>query len=121
MMAASGGWWLAVEDVCGALMDHPDGTECWRQLRQNLEAEGCEVVTLCYALEMSTPDGRLKEVVYEFLAQKTAGMELEEGPRVTVISEFIKEEFARFETWAGKDGRPPRPALEPLNRLFREI
>lgn len=72
-------------------------------------------------VESMLPDGRLKEVVYDLLARKTAGMELEEGPRVPVISEFLEGEFARFEAGAGKGGRPPKPSLEPLNRLFREM
>lgn len=34
---------------------HPGG-----RLRQSLEAEGCEVKTLCRALELPTPDGRVR-------------------------------------------------------------
>ena len=55
-----GEWWFAVEDVSGTLMDHSDGAASWRQLRQSLEAEGCEVKTLCRALELPTLDGRIR-------------------------------------------------------------
>ncbi|MFA7382266.1 MAG: nucleotidyltransferase domain-containing protein [Desulfurivibrionaceae bacterium] len=72
-------------------------------------------------VESMLPDGRLKEAVFELLARKTAGMELAEGPRVPGISEFIEGEFARFEAGAGKEGRTPKPSLDVLNRLFREM
>ncbi|ADH86226.1 BRO-N domain-containing protein [Desulfurivibrio alkaliphilus] len=55
-----GEWWFAVEDVSGALTDQSDGAASWRQLQQSLEAEGCEVGTLCCALELPASDGRIR-------------------------------------------------------------
>lgn len=58
----NGEWWFAVEDVCGALMDSPDGGASWWKLKQGLRAEGCEVVTLCHALEFPAIDGTVRYV-----------------------------------------------------------
>lgn len=55
-------WWFAVEDVCGALMDSPDGGAFWWKLKQGLRAEGCEVATLCHALEFLAIDGTVRHV-----------------------------------------------------------
>mgnify|MGYP005843258927 CR=1 FL=1 len=53
----NGEWWFAVEDVCAMLMEGPDGGACWRNLKRRLAKEGCEVETLCHALEFPASDG----------------------------------------------------------------
>lgn len=58
----NGEWWFAVEDVCGTLMDGPDGGSSWWKLKQSLRAEGCEVVTLCHALGFPAIDGTVRHV-----------------------------------------------------------
>lgn len=57
-----GEWWFAVEDLCGALMDSPDGAGCWRKLKWRLAKEGCEVGTLCHGLVLSAADGTARQV-----------------------------------------------------------
>ena len=41
--------------------------------------------------------------------------------RSSVIGNFIEGEFGRFEAGAGINGRPLKPSIEPLSRMFRVI
>jgi len=64
------------------------------------------------------PEGPVRRAVDELVAVKTAGGELDRGPRVAELSDFIAAELARHE-----DGRfarkPPTPPSESLNDFFR--
>ena len=51
-------WWFSVVDVCGVLTVSPDAGACWRKLKQQLSAEGSEVVTFCHGLKLQAPDGK---------------------------------------------------------------
>lgn len=51
-------WWFSVVDVCGVLTDSADAGAYWRKLKQRLNAEGSEVVTLCHGLKLKAPDGK---------------------------------------------------------------
>jgi hypothetical protein len=50
---------------------------------------------------------------------RSAGSELDRGPRIAGLSEFIEAELARHEE-DGNDLPASRVPLEPLNSLFRE-
>ncbi len=54
-------WWFSVVDVCGALTDSPDAGAYWRKLKQRLNAEGSEVVTICHGLKLPAPDGKMRQ------------------------------------------------------------
>lgn len=58
--------------------------------------------------------------IQQLVERKRAGEELDRGPAIASISEFIASELSRLESF-----RPPRPdetpGLEPLNLLFREL
>ena len=41
-------WWFSVIDVVEVLTDSPDPGAYWRKLKQRLNEEGSEVVTLCH-------------------------------------------------------------------------
>lgn len=56
----------------------------------------------------------------ELLAQKRAGAELDKGPRIPEISEFIESELLRLEGLSLLKTGPPE-AHEALNQMFREI
>lgn len=51
-------WWFSVIDVVGVLTDSPDAGAYWRKLKQRLNAEGSEVVTICHGLKLEAPDGK---------------------------------------------------------------
>ncbi len=62
----------------------------------------------------------LIDEIADLLRQKRAGGEIEAGPKLPLIHEFIESEKARFES------NPPtspgnRPSVETLNELFREL
>ena len=44
------GWFFSVVDVVAALTDSLDPGAYWRKLKQRLNAEGSQVVTLCHGL-----------------------------------------------------------------------
>lgn len=41
-------WWFSVVDVCGALAESADAGAYWRKLKQRLNKEGSQVVTICH-------------------------------------------------------------------------
>ncbi len=51
-------WHYSVVDVCGALTQSPDAGAYWRKLKQRLNQEGSEVVTICHGLKLVAPDGK---------------------------------------------------------------
>ncbi|MBI4670943.1 MAG: nucleotidyltransferase domain-containing protein [Chloroflexi bacterium] len=69
-------------------------------------------------VERLVTDPELRAAIDNLLAEKRAGAELREGPRIPVISAFIESEMARLEQFHVP--RDPRPfPSEPLNELFR--
>jgi uncharacterized protein len=69
-------------------------------------------------LERTLPDADLRHAVDALIAAKRAGNELDEGPRIPVISEFIDRELARFEAREA-DRRESPPPIDELKMLFR--
>lgn len=65
--------------------------------------------------------GPLKDAIHELLARKKVGAELDEGPRVPVISKYIETELTRLNHKKLNLERIKLPETEPLNRLFREM
>jgi hypothetical protein len=51
------------------------------------------------------------------IEQTRQGADLDEGPRISVISEFIENELARLEQ--GISAPPNRPPASKLDALFR--
>lgn len=64
-------------------------------------------------------NARLRDEVVALTARKLEGEELDEGPRLPVIHEFITEELRRLESVAGSQPKV-RGTTEPLNELFRD-
>jgi RNA repair pathway DNA polymerase beta family len=62
-------------------------------------------------LDASTPGAALCRAIDELVTAKVAGNELDEGPRIPIISEFIEREMARFETREA-NRRDVAPSLE---------
>ncbi len=69
-------------------------------------------------VEKLVPEGKLRDAIDDLLAKKRTGAELDRGPRIDVLSDFIERELARTD-------RPPldvparRPSSGELNILFR--
>jgi DNA-damage-inducible protein D len=51
-------WWFSVADICGALTYSLDAGAYWRKLKQRLNEEGSEVVTICHELKLESRDGK---------------------------------------------------------------
>lgn len=69
-------------------------------------------------VEETVPSRELREAIDELVAEKAAGAELDEGPRIPVLGEFIDAEIARHAE-TGFRRAPPMPPTEPLDELFR--
>jgi hypothetical protein len=54
-------WYFSVVDVVGILTDQPTqrgASNYWRKLKQRLNEEGSELVTICHQLKMQAADGK---------------------------------------------------------------
>ena len=59
----------------------------------------------------------LKSAIRSLISAKRAGQELDRGPRIDPISDFIDQEKVRFEDRRFDNGKPPDP-IEQLDALF---
>ena len=69
-------------------------------------------------LETTVDDPTLLAAIHDLLAVKRAGAELDHGPRIPAISDFIANEMARFESMT-PNRRDGRQGTNRLNQLFR--
>ena len=69
-------------------------------------------------LNATVTDVALRQAIDRLVAEKLAGHELDNGPRIQVISDFIEQEMARFEA-REVDRRENTPPVDELNLLFR--
>lgn len=67
------------------------------------------------------PHGPLRSAVQDLLARKKSGRELNEGPRIDVLSEFLEAELARLERDMKNVGHEKKPSTEALNELFMAL
>lgn len=54
-------WYFSIIDIVGVLTDSKDPGAYWRKLKQRLQEEGNEVVTICHTLKMQAADGKMRE------------------------------------------------------------
>jgi predicted nucleotidyltransferase len=69
-------------------------------------------------VESTVDDPILLSAIGSLVSAKRAGAELDRGPRIPAVSDFIENEMVRLEQMASKrsDAAPP---IETLNQLFR--
>ena len=54
-------WYFSIIDIVGVLTDSKDPGAYWRKLKQRLQEEGNEVVTICHTLKMQAADGKMRK------------------------------------------------------------
>ncbi len=69
-------------------------------------------------VEATVDDPTLLTAIGNLVWAKRAGVELDRGPRIPAVSDFIESETARLEQ-TGSDRPDVAPAVETLNELFR--
>jgi len=69
-------------------------------------------------LQETVNDAALRQAIDELVAAKRAGLELDEGPRVPILSDFIQSELTRFENWDIQRSNHI-PTVAELDDLFR--
>jgi hypothetical protein len=114
----------------GNLREYLHGDVVWRKkyfyvlrpllaMRWIEEGRGPVPIEFERLLDAIERDPALLTAIQELLAAKRAGGELDRGPRIPVISEFIDREMARFDLREA-DRRAEAPPVAELNLLFRE-
>ena len=55
-------WWFSIVDVCAVLTDsdYQTARKYWKVLKGRLADEGNQLVTNCYQLKMTAPDGKMR-------------------------------------------------------------
>jgi uncharacterized protein len=71
--------------------------------------------TLVEKLVVEAP---LRTAIEALLTAKRAGAELDRGPRIPPIGDFLDQEMARWQAWEAAH-EPPTPSRAPLDELFR--
>ncbi len=85
-----------------------------------IEAEyGVVPTEFRHLVESILPSGELRRAIDELIARKLVGEELDLGPRIPVISDFIEKELVRHENARFKK-TPVLHSFGPLNELFRQ-
>lgn len=69
-------------------------------------------------VEQTLDDRPLRQAVDGLVVAKRAGVEMDEGPRIPIISDFTDREIARFENLAAALPKQETPSAA-LNQLFR--
>jgi predicted nucleotidyltransferase len=69
-------------------------------------------------VEATVDELPLRHAVDELLVAKRAGAELDEGPRIPVLSSFVESELGRHES-TEREKNDPTPSVERLDGLFR--
>ena len=69
-------------------------------------------------LERTVGNLQLRQAIDDLVSAKRVGVEMDQGPRIPVISNFIEEEIIRFENIVA-DLRKQETSIEALNQLFR--
>ena len=64
-------------------------------------------------------DNNLKSAILRLIKDKQEGKELSYGKKITVISDFIEKEIARFKNYKSKI-KPHAPDTKLLNKIFRD-
>jgi uncharacterized protein len=69
-------------------------------------------------VEKTVTEAQLRKAIDDLIVAKRAALEMDRGPRIPVISEFIEEEIKRFEN--GPENLPKQDTSNrALNELFR--
>ena len=69
-------------------------------------------------VDATVSDTAVRNAIDDLLAAKKSGAELERGPRIAAISDFIEREMAELEQKTSERGHPA-PPIDTLNELFR--
>ena len=109
-------WYFSVVDVCGALTESPDAGAYWRKLKQRLNKEGSEVVTICHGLKLLAPDGKMRETD----CANTEGI-------FRIIQSIPSPKAEPFKRWLAKVGyerieviENPELAQERMKQLYEQ-
>jgi predicted nucleotidyltransferase len=84
-------------------------------IEQGLGAAPTDFNTLVQKL---VSEAALRTSIERLMAAKRAGAELDQGPRIPAISDYLDREMTRWEVWEAAHQQPPVSSA-PLDELFR--
>lgn len=71
-------------------------------------------------VEATVDDEALRNAIDALVARKREGRELDAGPRLPTLHDFVETELERQANATFPDAEPP-PGMEPLNNFFRAV
>ena len=79
-----------------------------------------EVVPMAFQalIERTVEDGELRAIIADLIEQKKAGRELDRGPAIPRLSEFVRAELERLEK-KSFEYAPSKTSTDKLNQAFR--
>lgn len=89
-------------------------------LRWITQGRGPVPMEFARLVDATVIEEEVKSAIQQLLAAKIAGAELDRGPRIAVLGEFIGSEMERVEATIG-EGPQPAPTAGDLDELFQRI
>ena len=80
-------WYFSVVDVCNVLTDSADyntARKYWNKLKQRLNEEGSELVTICHQLKMQAVDGKMNLKINSKIIQQINDMKTISNKQLTI-------------------------------------
>jgi hypothetical protein len=71
-------------------------------------------------VETQIQDRRLADEINQLLQRKRAGEELDMGPQITILNEFLKQEIEYYSQYVRSLEKAQRPDYAALDKLFRD-
>ncbi|MCB1827938.1 MAG: Bro-N domain-containing protein [Coxiellaceae bacterium] len=111
-----GEWWFSVVDICAVLTESTDAGAYWRKLKQRLNTESDQPVTVCHGLKLQAQDGK----------QRVTDCANTEGI-LRIIQSIPSSKAEPFKRWLAKVGyerireiEDPALAQERMKQLYEK-
>jgi predicted nucleotidyltransferase len=116
----------------GNLREYLQGEVVWRKkylyvlrpllaLRWIEQGRGAVPMEFRRLIDTTVAEADVKSAIDELVATKIAGGELDRGPRIGVLSDFIESEMTRAETRTAEAAPPDADMEDDLDCVFRQI
>lgn len=90
-------------------------------LRWIEQGRGAVPMEFARLIEATVTEADVRGAIEELVAAKIAGAELDRGPRIYVLSDFIESEMKQAETRASTVAGPDADVADDLDSVFRQI
>jgi len=116
----------------GNLREHLQGDVVWRKkylyvlrpllaLRWIEQGRGAVPMQFARLIDGTVAEADVRRAINELVASKIGGAELDRGPRIAVLSDFIESEMKQAETRVPVAAAPDAHVEDDLDSVFRQI